>query len=292
MAKYTTAQLESIQLDYGIVYADYGEAGERLLGPTRGGATFDATQQVRDIEFDGRNGKSKGLQAIDFIDAKLAFASLAISKEDLQLAMPYLQPNSVDPDILECTPDSLGLIPDSAYFTNITVFGKVVGGGYKRITLFNAMNEAPFSLAAVPKGEGLVNLEVFGHWETDTASTVDKLFDIEDVATLGADTTPPTVTTVPDDAAVEVVVSDDLTATFDEAIREGDITTTNFMLIKVSDGTIIAGALVYVPATKTATFSPTSSLDAATDYIWTISNVRDIAGNKMVSVAKNFTTAA
>ena len=291
MAKYTTAQLESIQLDYGIVYADYGEAGERLLGPTRGGATFDATQQVRDIEFDGRNGKSKGLQAIDFIDAKLAFASLAISKEDLQLAMPYLKANSIDPNILECTPDSLGLIPASAYFANITVFGKVVGGGYKRISVFNAMNEAPFGLAAVPKGEGLVNLEVFGHWETDTASTVDKLFDIEDVATLGADTTPPTVTTVPADAATAVVVSNDLTATFSKAIREGDITLTNFILIKASDGTLVAGAISYVPATKTATFNPTASLGAATAYIWAISNVRDTAGNKMATAAINFTTA-
>ena len=181
MAKYTTAQLESIQIDYGIVYVDYGEAGERVLGPTRGGATFDATQTIRDIEFDGRNGKSKGMQIIDFIDAKLTFVSLAISKEDLQLAMPYLSANSVDADILECTPESLGLIEDSAYLTNITVFGKVTGGGYKRITVFNAMNEAAFNLAAVPKGEGTVSMEVFGHWETDSADTLDKLFDIEDV---------------------------------------------------------------------------------------------------------------
>jgi hypothetical protein len=44
------------------------------------------------------------------------------------------------------------------------------------------MNEAPFSLAAVPKGEGLVNMEVFGHWEADVADTVDKLFDITNVS--------------------------------------------------------------------------------------------------------------
>lgn len=185
MAKYTTAQLESIQIDYGLVYVDYGEATQRVLGPTRGGATFEATQAIRDIEFDGRNGKSKGMQHIDFIDAKLTFVNLAISKADLQVAMPYLKANGTDPDILECTPDSLGMIPDTAYYKNITVFGKKVGGGYKRISLFNAMNEAPFSLAAVPKGEGTVNMEVFGHWEAeDDVANVDKLFDIEDVASI------------------------------------------------------------------------------------------------------------
>lgn len=185
MTKYTTEQLANIQIDYGIVYIDYGEVTERVLGPTRGGATFEATQQIRDIEFDGRNGKTKGMQHIDFIDAVLKLTTLAISDDDLEVAMPYLTKSGVDPDFTyTCDANNLGIVPDAQYFKNITVFGKLSGGGYKKISVYNAMNEAPFSLGAVPKGEGTVNLEVYGHWESDIAQTVDKLFDVTTVASI------------------------------------------------------------------------------------------------------------
>ena len=185
MAKFTAEQLANIQIDYGIVYVDYGETTERVLGPTRGGATFEATQQIRDIAFDGKNGKTKDMQHIDFIDAVLKLMTLAISNDDLEIAMPYLTKTGVDPDITyTCDAANLGIIPGAAYFKNVTVFGKKTGGNYMKITVYNAMNEAPFSLAAVPKGEGTVNLEIYGHWEADEADVVGKLFDITNVASI------------------------------------------------------------------------------------------------------------
>jgi len=183
--KYKKEQLANIQVDYGIVYVDFSEETQRLLGPTRGGATFNATQQIRDLEFDGKNGKTKGMQYVDYIDAVLNLVTLAITDEDLAVAMPYLK-KTVDGENITFTCDftSLGLIPDTAYFKNITVFGKLSGGGFKKITLFNAMNEAPFALAAVPKGEGTVNMEIYAHWESDDAQTVDKLFTISTVSSI------------------------------------------------------------------------------------------------------------
>lgn len=186
MPKFTQQQLESIQFDYGIVIVDYGETSQRKLGPTRGGATFEATQTIRDIEFDGRQGKSKGMQVVDMIDAKLNFSQLSMSRDDLKLAMPYLEEtgDEVDGYVLECNSTSLGIVPDTAYMKNITVFGKVTGGGFKKVTVFNAMNEAPTSIAAVPNGEATVAMEVFGHWETVDTATVEDLFTIEDVSTI------------------------------------------------------------------------------------------------------------
>lgn len=185
MAKFTTQQLANVQIDYGIVYANYGETGARMLGPTRGGATFEANQQIRDIEFDGSNGKTKGMQHIDFIDAVLKLVSLAISNDDLEIALPYLTRSGETPNFTyTCGPTNLGMVPSADYLKNITVFGKKSGGGYIKITVYNAMNEAPFILAAVPKGEGTVNLEMHGHWESDVTETVDKLFDISTVAAI------------------------------------------------------------------------------------------------------------
>jgi len=185
--KYKKAQLDKIQTDFGLVYFNYGEADERLLGPTRGGATFEATQILRDIEYDGRLGKTKGLQTIDFIDAKLMVPFLSISIDDLKLILPQATVSGTAPaEVLTVAEESLGVIPDDDYIKNITMFAKTLDGKFKKITLYNAMNEAPMSLAAVDKAEGVVNLEIFAHWEVDEddPNNVDKLYMIEEVDTI------------------------------------------------------------------------------------------------------------
>jgi len=150
------------------------------------------------------------------------------------------------------------------------------------------MTENDFSLAAAPKAEGVVTLEVHAHW--DAKNDDSDLYDIEDVGTISADTTGPTVTTDPADTDDDVAVSSNLTATFDEDIRQGDIKADNFTLIKASDGTEVTGTLTYSSANRTATFDPTESLAKSTDYIWIITNVRDLAGNKMAKKVVNFKT--
>lgn len=282
----TQEQIENIQIDYGLVYINYGEVGERQLAPTRGGGTFSVAKNIREIEYDGRKGKTKGMQVVDEINAMLSVPLLCASMDNLALAMPWA---TYSGGKLSAKSSNLGVIQDGAYLTNVTLFAKVIGGGYKKITLYNAMAENDFSLAAAPKAEGVITLEVSAHWdaEDDTAD----LYDIEDVESLGDDVSGPTVTTDPDDAETDVAVSSSLTATFSEDVRQGDIKADNFTLIKASDGTEVAGTLTYSAATKTATFDPTDDLDGETDYIWIITNVRDLAGNKMAKKVVNFTTA-
>ena len=284
--KLTQEQMENIQIDYGLVYVNYGEVGERQLAPTRGGGTFSVTKNIREIEYDGRRGKTKGMQVVDEINAMLSVPLLCASMDNLALAMPWA---TYSDGKLSAESGNLGVIQDSAYLTNITLFAKVIGGGYKKITLYNAMTENDFSLAAAPKAEGVITLEVHAHWDAEDDAA--DLYDIEDVGGISADTTGPTVTTDPDDAETDVDVTSNLTATFSEDVRQGDIKADNFTLIKASDGTEVSGTLTYSAATKTATFDPTSNLDANTDYIWIIANVRDLAGNKMTKKVVNFKTA-
>jgi hypothetical protein len=108
-----------------------------------------------------------------------------------------------------------------------------------------------------------------------------------------ADTTPPTVTTVPADAAENFVITANLTATFSEEIQEGDVTGNNFVLMKASDGSVVAGALTLNALGTIVTFDPTESLSVDTEYIWIITGVRDLAGNVLDGpTVVNFTTAA
>ena len=85
----TKKQVENIQIDEGLVFVDFGEEPERKLAPTRGGGEFSATASIRNIEFDGRSGATKGTQVIEEQEAILKVVSLCMSQEELLLAMPF-----------------------------------------------------------------------------------------------------------------------------------------------------------------------------------------------------------
>lgn len=173
--KLTKEQMENIQIDYGIVILNYGLADQKRLGPTKGGAEFSATKNIRDIEFDGQMGKTKGLQVIDEMNASLKFSILDSSLQTLAMTMPQA---AYDETTKVIKNNKGGAIPVSKYFKNITMFAKVIGGKYKKITLFNALNESDFVLTSAAKAEGEIALEVFAHWDPET---MEDLYSIEDV---------------------------------------------------------------------------------------------------------------
>jgi len=282
----TQTQIDNIQIDYGIVYINYGVVGERKLGPCRGGGEFKAKGKIQDIDFDGSKGKTKGMQYTEDISATLSVTVLDTSMDNLALSMPFCDYTA---GVLSATSSSIGILQNGNYLTNVTMFCKTIGGMYKKITVYNAMNESDFDLKAKPKGQGEIALDFEAHW--DAIDDTVNLYRIEDVANINGDVTKPTIVTVPIDAATAVVITSNLTAVFSKDIKQSDIISDNFTLIKASDGTIVPGTLTYTQGNKTALFDPTAALTAATAYIYTISRVRDLAGNIMLPVIVNFTTA-
>lgn len=178
---FTKQDLESIQIDYGIIYINYGEDDEKLLGPTRGGGEFVATATIRDIEFDGSKGKTKGMQVIDDITAQLNVTSLNSSIDVLMKALPYAKYDEISKK-LTVDKDSIGVIPDDAYIKNVTMFAKTVKGEYKKITLYNALAENGLTLSAAPKAEGTVTLNIYAHW--DATDDTKALYEVQDVASI------------------------------------------------------------------------------------------------------------
>jgi hypothetical protein len=188
MAKTKKEQIEDIQIDYGIVYINYGETDAYMLGPTRGGAGFKAEKSIRDIEFDGRMGKTKGTQVIESIEAMLSVIALDTSLQTMALNMPYATlagDGTVEsPYTLTCGVDNVGIIADGAYLKNVTMFAKTIKKGYRKITLYNAMAENDFELKAVPKGEGEIALEFNAHWDMEEDGLQENLFKIETIAAI------------------------------------------------------------------------------------------------------------
>lgn len=108
-----------------------------------------------------------------------------------------------------------------------------------------------------------------------------------------ADSTAPTLTPTPADAATGVVVSSNMTWAASEDLRANTVNSGTVMVIKASDGTVVAGEVTYDAATDVITFNPTSNLDGATAYISiATTGIQDLAGNPLAAnVVANFTTA-
>lgn len=160
----TKQEVENIQIDEGLVFVDYGETTEMKVAPTRGGGEFVANATIRNIEFDGRRGATAGTQLIDEQDATLNVTSICASQETLALAFPGA---TVESDGSVIKNPRCGLIPETAYRKNITMFARLLNGKYKKITIYNPMSEGGLTVRAVPKGEGEYALALKAHYKTD-----------------------------------------------------------------------------------------------------------------------------
>lgn len=87
MVNLTQDQIENIVIDTGVVYVNYEEVGERILAPVRGENQFLVERTIRDIEFAGRRGKTKGLRRIIEENAKLVVNLMDLSMDNLALAL-------------------------------------------------------------------------------------------------------------------------------------------------------------------------------------------------------------
>ena len=113
---------------------------------------------------------------------------------------------------------------------------------------------------------------------------------------VGTDSTPPTVTvTSPLDAATNVLLAANITATFSESMDPASINTSTFTLYK--GATPVTGTVSYSEFSKTATFDPTGLLDLTAVYTATVkgspTGVKDAAGNLLAAdQVWSFTTEA
>ncbi len=175
LVRLTDGQTEKIQIDEGIVVLNLGLETERILGPCRGGVEFTATPTIRDIEYDGRKGKTKGLQVKDGEDVALKVITLNCSQENLALAIPNAV---VDSSTQKIEQGSFGVIKASNYIPEISVITQTLDGKYKILNVKNLMHEGAFTFKANSKSENEHNLELLGHY--DYADPDSKIWSIED----------------------------------------------------------------------------------------------------------------
>jgi methionine-rich copper-binding protein CopC len=102
---------------------------------------------------------------------------------------------------------------------------------------------------------------------------------------------PTVITLSPPAAATGVPAVFTISATFNEAVQSGSITTSNFTL-KTPSGASVAAAVAYNGATNTATLTPSAALAYSTTYTVALNGVKDASGYTMGSAMTwSFTTA-
>ncbi|MGM9681544.1 MAG: hypothetical protein ACI3XR_08570 [Eubacteriales bacterium] len=172
-------QVEKVQIDEGVIFVDFGvPESEYMLGPTRGGGEFSASMTLRDIDFDGRHGRTAGMRTIDEQEAHLAVKTLCCSQKDLLYALPGVEIVTEDGKNTIQNP-KCGIIETASYQKNITMFAQTLDKKYKVITLYNALDEAGISIKAVQKSENEFSLDFYAHYTTDDLDG--KLYDISEV---------------------------------------------------------------------------------------------------------------
>ena len=172
--------LTKLTLNAGVIYINDGETDEYLLGPTRGGGTFEGKSDIRDIDYDGKEGPTKGAVVIDQITAAIKTTVLSYNKKILSILSPGIAP-LVTTSTASILPGSVGLIPEANYLKNVCYYVPTVDGKYIKYKILNPLCRNGISSNHKDKGEGELALEFTGHHDKDGAGDI---WEITEVASI------------------------------------------------------------------------------------------------------------
>lgn len=174
--KTTGARPQSVQnfaIDAGGVFLNYGLAGERQIGATRGGSTFTVEQELREMEIDGLKNPAMGARRLTGGSATLAINNLEMSPENLLIMFPGAAQNAVDLGATGGTTHqrisrnrNLQL---SDYITNVAIVQEVLGKTQRMVYIVkNAINTENFEVSTSPDDEVVVACTFGAHIDLST----------------------------------------------------------------------------------------------------------------------------
>ncbi|MDE3838660.1 hypothetical protein C0966_04555 [Bacillus methanolicus] len=199
-------------------------------------------------------------------------------------------------------------VSDTAPYVALGFKSKKSNGKYRFVWIFKGRFETPEQeyktsedkpSFQTPKLKGtFVKRDNDGRWqiigdEDEAGFTAGSTW-FNAVVNVSSDTTPPTLSsTTPANNATSVAVSTTVQLVFSEAISPDSVNTSNIMVIKDSDGSVVSGTLSQSADKTTITFTPSANLSASTVYrIIATTGVRDLAGNSLAQAqVRKFTTA-
>jgi hypothetical protein len=151
-------------INEGVVYLNYGETSERMLGATRGGTEFTIEQEVHTPEIDGVKGPLKGSRRIVESTARLSAELLEFTQENFMLAVVGA----------DSTPDLEGNynvirrdreLSDADYHINVAVVGELADGKEVVVVLHNALNDEGVTVGQEDRDEATLPVTFTAHFD-------------------------------------------------------------------------------------------------------------------------------
>lgn len=149
-------------VDAGVVYANYDETDQRLIGATEGGVTFTIEQTVHEPEIDGAKGPIKGTRRIIRSVARATFSPKEWTDQNFQDLLPGLT-STDDVDHTVFTRKAY----DVAELTNIAIVGTKAGTDNAIIIILkNALADGDtLEMALEDEGEASPEIQVTAHYD-------------------------------------------------------------------------------------------------------------------------------
>ena len=156
--------------------------------------------------------------------------------------------------------------------------------------LATAVTDRPLrALASGSSGGNGVYVYGAGGFPTNTYNATNYWVDVVFDTAVGPDVVAPVVSgRSPGVGAVDVAATSPVSVTFSEPVVGSSVV----MSVSAAGGGVVAGSVSYDVGSRTATFTPSGPLANSTVFSVAVSGAADAAGNVMVPVSWNFTTAA
>lgn len=167
----TTETVKRLWFDAGATYIDYGEATERLLGATRGGASFVIEQDVREMPVDGLPGPVKGFRRVIEVRARLTVNILEMTAANFAMILGGAEIADYPEAPAVKTHDSVKrsriILPED-YLTNVALVGQISGSDDPAIAIIqNALADGNLELTTTDREEPALEVQFTAHFSND-----------------------------------------------------------------------------------------------------------------------------
>ena len=159
----TAETYQRLLTDSGLVYVNFGEVDERIIGATRGGNQFVIEDENREMIADGSPGPVVGSQRRTKSTAKLTINFLEMTSENIKLFLPgstFTSDVSGDTITRDCQ------ISAGDYVKNLTLcIAKNATEEPLAIKLTNALCLSGLDLSAAEDDETVITAEFTAHYD-------------------------------------------------------------------------------------------------------------------------------
>ena len=129
-----------IKLGEGIVYKNYGEAGEAVIGATKGGSRIEIERIIYDNEYDGANTYTKNLRRYTLFNVKMIVNFLKLNYVNLAYGVPCTVTDGTDVDGTYKEIRFNVALTASDILTNVAFVGENLDGDEVVYLVKNTMN--------------------------------------------------------------------------------------------------------------------------------------------------------